>query len=69
MSITNTLKEVMFAVQSADFATKCNSFNELKRRKDETTLFKMTQNEAFVALSKLVESDGKTLNVNWFTDT
>lgn len=65
MSITNTLKEVMFAVQSTKFISECDSFDEMKRQSASSDLFTMTQNEAFVALSKLVKSDGKTLNVNW----
>lgn len=69
MSITNTLKEVMFAIQSTDFMTKCDSYDEMNRRKDENTLFKMEQNQDFVALSKLVLEDGVRLNVNWYTDT
>ena len=68
MSITNTLKEVMFAVQSTDFIMECDSFLDMKNRRNENTLFKMTQNEDFAALSKLVQSDGKTLDVDWDTD-
>ena len=72
MSITNTLKEVMFAVQSTDFVANCDSFDEMNFKKDNDDLFTMTQNADFVALSKLVSvnSDNEvSLNVDWDTDT
>lgn len=63
MSITNTLKEVMFAVQSTKFIAECDSYDEMNEKKVATDLFTMTQNAEFVALSKL--TTGNTLNVNW----
>ena len=65
MSLTNTLKEVTFAVQSTKFINECESFSELMSKKDRDDLFKMTQNAEFVALSKLVKSDPSILDVNW----
>lgn len=66
MSIANTLKEVMFAVQSTKFINGCDSFDELKTSKDSRDLFTMTQNSQFAALSKLVDNRYvDTLNVNW----
>lgn len=71
MSYTNTLKEIMFGVQSTPFFKDYSTFNELAFAvADETTrpnLFKMSENEQFVALSNFVKIDGKTLDVNWNT--
>ena len=67
MSLTNTLKEVMFGVQSTKFFSQCESYTALQvaAPDDDGNLFTMTQNEAFVALSKLVKEDGATLKVDW----
>ena len=64
MSLTNTLNEVTFAVQSTKFINECDSFSELMSKKDLEDLFKMTQNAEFVALSNLC-NNGDTLDVNW----
>lgn len=42
MSLTNTLKEVMFGVQSTKFFAKCDSYEELHQEIDQTDLFYMT---------------------------
>lgn len=68
MSLTNTLKEVTFAVQSTKFINGCDSFAKLARIRDDSDLFAMAENASFVALSNLVKSDGETLNVNWSQD-
>ena len=65
MSITNTLKEVTFAVQSTKFINGCDSFSKLASIRGDSDLFTMTENAPFVALSNLVKSDETTLNVNW----
>ena len=41
VSITNTLKEVMFAVQSTKFINGCDSFAKLQAKSNDTDLFKM----------------------------
>lgn len=67
MSLTNTLKEVMFGVQSTKFFTECESYLALQVASpdEQGDLFTMTQNAGFVALSNFVNSDGETLNLNW----
>ena len=66
MSLTNTLKEVTFDVQSTKFINDCDSFDKMKSLRLDVNLFKMTQNAQFVALSKLCNGD--VLNVNWSGD-
>lgn len=42
MSLTNTLKEVMFGVQSTKFFAECDSYDELHQEMDQLDLFCMT---------------------------
>ena len=42
MSLTNTLKEVMFGVQSTKFFAECDSYEELHQEMDQLDLFRMT---------------------------
>lgn len=69
MSLTNTIKEVVLGVQSTKFFNESNSFEEMKSHLSDPDLFTMTQNQGFVALSNFVKPDGKTLDVDWYTDT
>lgn len=70
MSMTKTLKEAMFAVQSTKFVNGCDSYASLQLAvldgDSDRDLFTMTQNEKFVELSRLVLPTAlDALNVNW----
>lgn len=65
LSYSNTLKEIMFGVQSMPFFKDYTTFDQLGQHIGEgDDLFKMSENGEFVALSKLVEYYGEDRNTS-----